>query len=326
MSDTPSIHSVMLTGATGFVGRSVVRSLLAHGLKPVCLVHSPERLLEQHPDVDPERLAAILGSLNDHGALREAASLSQAAIHLAGIILQRRLRGRTFQRVHVCGTRAVTEAVRRAGIKRMVFVSALGTRANASSAYHRSKWVAEECVRASGLDWTILRPSLIHGPDGAFMQLVKRLVCGLFPPAIPYFGDGRAKVQPVYVEDVAHCCVQSLFRDSAVGQVIPLGGPEAYSWVQLFNACRALMPGARRWKPLVSQPIPVAELSAMLSGPPLALAETIFPSLGVYRFDHGQVLMSQEDNVCDHTIAEEAFGIRMRHFEDELALYADLIR
>lgn len=316
----------MVTGATGFVGRSVVRSLLAHGLKPICLVRSRGKLLAQHPDVDPEKWTAIVGSLNDPGALREAADLSQAAIHLVGIILERRLRGQTFERIHVRGTQAVVDAVQRAGITRLVHVSALGTRPNAPSKYHRTKWAAEESVRASALDWTILSPSLIHGPDGEFMRLMKRLMCGLMPPVIPYFGAGRAKVQPVSVEDVAHCCVESLSRSGTVGEVIPLGGPRVYSWVQFFNACRALMPGARRWKPLISQPVPVAKLIATLTGPPMALAEMVIPPLRFYRFDRGQVQMSQEDNVCDHTIAERAFDMRMRPFEDELTLYRDLIR
>ncbi|MHC4695299.1 MAG: NAD-dependent epimerase/dehydratase family protein [Planctomycetota bacterium] len=204
-------------------------------------------------------------------------------------------------------------------------MSALGTRADAVSKYHQTKWAAEECVRASGLDWTILRPSLIHGPNGEFMQLMKRLVCGLAPPVIPYFGDGRAKVQPVSVEDVAHCSVESLLRSETVGEIIPLGGPRAYSWVALYNAFRAVIPGAKRWKPLVAQPVPVAKLTATLTAPPMALAESVIPPLRRYRFDRGQVQMSQEDNVCDHTIAERVFGMTMRSFEDELSLYSDLI-
>src|SRR3972149_1617869 len=83
MAESTSIQSVMLTGATGFVGRAVVRELLARGLRPVCLVRSAEKLRAQHHDVDPERFTPIVGSLSDRGALREAADQSQAAIHLA---------------------------------------------------------------------------------------------------------------------------------------------------------------------------------------------------------------------------------------------------
>jgi len=315
----------MVTGATGFVGQSVVRALLARGLKPICLVRSREKLLGQHPDVDPESWTAVVGSLNDANALREAVDLSQAAIHLVGIIIERRLRGQTFQRIHVKGTRAVIDAARRAGIKRFVHMSAQGTRENAATKYHRTKWEAEEYVRGSDLDWTVFRPSLIHGPNGEFMRLMRRFVAGWTVPVIPYFGDGTARIQPVSVRDVAECMVRSLFDEKTVGRVIPLGGPKTFSWVELYNACRKHIPGAKQWKPMVSQPVALAKVVATVNGPPLALAECVFPSLGIYRFDRGQVQMSQEDNVCDHTIAESIFGTRMRDFEEELSVYAGLI-
>lgn len=320
----PAIERVMVTGATGFVGRSVVRALLAKGVTPVCLVRSRDKLQRQH-DASSDRLITVAGTLSDREALRQAAEQSQAVIHLVGIIIQRRLKGQTFNRIHVLGTRNVLEAARQSGVKRFVHMSALGTRPDAIAIYHRTKWQAEEQVRESGLDWTLFRPSLIHGPDGEFMRLIKRLVCGLVPPVIPYFGSGSARLQPVSVEDVAHCLVESLFRDDTVGTVFPLGGPKAYSWVEFYNACRAMMPGARHWKPLVSQPVPVAKVLALAMAPPLSLIELIAPSLGMFRFDRGQVAMSQEDSVCDHTVAERAFGRRMRSFEEELQAYAEQI-
>jgi len=325
MSEFPSIQRVMVTGATGFVGRAVVRELLAKGLRPVCLVRSAEKLRAQHPEVDPERFTPVVGSLKDRGALRETADVSQAAIHLVGIIIARPLRGQTFTAIHMRGTANVVDAVQQAGIRRYVHMSALGARPDARSTYHRTKWTAEEYVRRSGLDWTIFRPSLIHGPDGEFMRLMKRFTCGLVPPVIPYFGSGQAKVQPVSVKDVAYCFVQSLLDPTTIGKVFPLGGPRAYSWIELYNACRALMPGAKHWKPVVSQPVPLAKLTAILGQPIMGLAETVVPSLGLFRFDAGQVQMSQEDATCDRTIAEKAFNFRTRDFEEELSAYAERI-
>jgi NADH dehydrogenase len=181
-------------------------------------------------------------------------------------------------------------------------------------------------VQKSGLDWTLFRPSIIHGPDGEFMRLMKRFVTGLIPPVIPYFGDGSARVQPVSVKDVAYCFAESLMRPESVGQVFCLGGPRPYTWVEFYNACRVWIPRAKRWKPLVSQPVAVAKAAATLSGPIMAVAELLVPPLGLLRFDRGQVQMSQEDAVCDPAEAERAFGIKMRDFEEELALYADQIR
>ncbi len=322
MSESSAVQNIMVTGATGFVGRSVVRELLARGLRPVCLVRSRQKLIGQHPHVDPDRLAIVQGSLGDRNALRHAAKLSRAAIHLVGIIIARRLKGQTFRRVHAQGTRNVIDAVDEAGIKRFVHMSALGTRPGAVSTYHRTKWAAEEYVTQSGLDWTIFRPSLIHGPEGEFMRMIKRFICGLVPPVIPYFGSGQAKVQPVSVKDVAFCIVEALGRADTFGKVFPLGGPKAYSWIELYNTCRAMMPGAKRWKPFASLPVSGAKVMAALSAPPMALVELAAPSIGTFRFDAGQVQMSQEDSVCDHTLAETAFDMRMRSFEDELALYA----
>lgn len=325
MTEDSGIHSVMVTGATGFVGRRIVRDLLARGVKPICLVRSPKKLFAQHSRVSPERLAAIVGSLSDEKALRVAAELSQAAIHLVGIIVQRPLHGQTFTRIHERGTRNVIDALERAGVKRYVHMSALGSRPGAVAPYHQTKWNAEEMVRGSGLDWTIFRPSLIHGPTGEFMELMHAFMCGLVPPVIPYFGDGSAKLQPVSVKDVAKCFVESVFREDLMGKVIPLGGPNAYSWVEFYNACRTIMPHAKRWKPLVGQPVPVAKMIATLGAPLMALTEAMMPSMRKFRFDKGQVQMSQEDSVCDAAIAETTFGIKMRSFEEELALYADRI-
>lgn len=326
MSENKTLSNVLITGATGFVGRSVVREMLTRGLRPVCLVRNPEKLYRRHSEVDRDRLTVIVGDLGDATALRQAVEQVQAVIHLVGIIIERRLRGQTFQRVHVDGTRNVLEAAQRAGVSRFIHMSALGARADGVSKYHQTKWAAEELVRKSGLHWTIFRPSLIHGPDGEFMQLMKSFICGLMSPVIPYFGTGQARLQPVSVKDVAYCFVESLYREETIGQTYELGGPRRYSWVELYNACRALMPGAKRWKPIVSQPVPVARAIAALSAPVMAVGELLVPPLGLFRFDAGQVQMSQEDNVCDHTVAEKAFGITMRDFEEELMTYADRIR
>lgn len=235
-----------------------------------------------------------------------------------GIIAERRLRGETFEQVHVEGTRRVVEACRAAGVRRLVHMSALGARANAVSRYHQTKWAAEELVRESGLDWTIFRPSVIHGPEGEFMGLLKTLACGLSVPVMPHFGDGQYRVQPVSVRDVATCFVRSLGMPETVGKTYELGGPEAMSWKGLYRVCRETMPGAKLWKPVVGQPVPVAKLLAMT-----VMRLPILPR--ALRFNLDQVQMSQEDSVCDIGPVEETFGIKMRDFRRELGEYAAMI-
>ena len=242
-SDPPFPARVLLTGATGFVGRSVLRELIAKGHKAVCLVRDRDAFLASAKHLPADRFEVVSGSIFDHESLAAAAQGADAAIHLVGVIQENRLRGQTFERVHVEGTLNVLSACKAAGIRRYLHMSALGTRRDAISEYHRTKWLGECHVRDSGLDWTIFRPSIIHGPDGEFMHMMKTFVCdvtvpalGFFPlfiPVIPYFGDGMKQLQPVSVRDVAHCFVAALSLPATIGKIYELGGPEALTWKEL---------------------------------------------------------------------------------------------
>src|ERR1700722_10557962 len=114
---------------------------------------------------------SIPGGFFDPAAVDRAVAGCRAVIHLVGIIRENPRQGITFARMHVSATRALVTAAKRAGIKRFLHMSALGTRAGAPSTYHQTKWEAEQIVRSSGLDWTIFRPSLIHGPTGELMKM-----------------------------------------------------------------------------------------------------------------------------------------------------------
>lgn len=318
MSEPDCPKRIMLTGATGFVGRYVFRELVSRGFTPVCLVRSPQKMRCVAGGVAPACYATVQGTLFEPAALAEAADGCQAVIHLVGVILENRRQGQTFGRIHCEGTRRVLEAAQNAGTRRYIHMSAIGTRPDAVSRYHRTKYEAEQSVRNSGLAYTIFQPSVIHGPDGEFMQLMKSFVCGLFPPVMPYFGTGNNLLQPVSVKDVAYCFVEALTKDDAIGQTYPLGGPDRCNWKEFYETCRELIPGARRWKPKVGQPVFVAKL----------LARTIMKTPLVpqaMRFNVSQVQMSQEDSVCDTRVVEDAFGIRLRSFRQELALYGDRV-
>ncbi len=323
--EPPFLARVFLTGGSGFVGRSVIRELVARGHLPVCLVRDRQRFVSSLPGLPADRFETVAGDLFDDAALAKAAEGADAAIHLVGIIAENRIRGQTFERIHVEGTRRVVAASKAAGVKRYVHMSALGTRAGAASEYHRTKWAAENFDRESGLEWTIFRPSVIHGPGGEFMRLMKTMVCkavvpalGFIPapfPVIPYFGDGQARLQPIHVKDVAHCFVAALRLPETIGKIYELGGPEAMSWKELYRTCRELIPGAKKWKPMVGQPVWAAKLTAMT-----VMKLPILPPL--LRFNVGQVQMSQEDSVCDIEPIEKTFGIKLRDFREELRAYA----
>lgn len=305
MADAPL--NVAITGATGFVGRHVLDHLLSAGHHARALARDPDRAgLRDRPGV-----TVVAGDLFDHAALRRLVDGADAVVHLVGIIAERPARGQTFERVHVEGASNLLAAARGGGVKRWIHMSALGARPDAPATYHRTKFEAEQRVRGSGLDWTIFRPSMIHGPDGEFMQMVRRFCTGWFPPFLPYFGrgllgnEGGGTIQPIWVEDVARCFTAALTSAKAVGQIYTLGGPMVYTWPAMYELCRDVFtPGSRRRPRGV--PVWYAKLIAGLPGVP---------------FNRDQVLMSQEDNTCSTAKAAADFGFQPADFASTLAEY-----
>src|SRR5437762_13145867 len=177
---------VFVTGGSGFVGSAVIDELTSRGYSVNALVN--RRAVDDRGGV----VRSVAGGLFDAEALEEGIGDCEAVIHLVGIIMERPGKGVTFQRIHFEGTQRVVDAAKRAGVRRYVHMSALGVRPDAISTYHKTKYRAEQYVRASGLDWTILRPSLIHGPKGEFMQMEAAWSRHKAPPFLfmPYFGGG----------------------------------------------------------------------------------------------------------------------------------------
>lgn len=300
---------VFVTGAGGFVGRAVVGELAARGRGVVALVRKPDARFagEARP---------VVGDLFDAAALDDGMKGCDAVVHLVGIIKEVPSRGVTFDRIHREGTMRVLAAARRNGVRRFVHMSALGSRPDADSEYHKTKFRAEEAVRASGLDLTILRPSMIHGPGGEFMKMEAAWARGTAAPfvAMPYFGAGllglrrAGLLQPVYVGDVARAFADALDKPETIGQAYDLGGPERMSWPQLHAVASEAIVGRRR----VSLPLPAWYAKALAAVVPRALLP----------FNRDQVVMSQEDNVCDLTAFVRAFGWEPRPFRQTLEAYA----
>jgi NADH dehydrogenase len=234
-------------------------------------------------------------------------------IHLVGIIMERPHQGQTFEKIHVESTNRLISAASHHGVKRWIHMSALGTRPNAVSRYHQSKWRAEEHVRESDIPFTIIRPSIIHGHDGEFMQMVKGFCRGNSPPFLPYFGSGLfgqrggGHVQPAWVEDVARCFVDALSNPATINETYPLGGPEVYTWPQLYTTCQRYIPGANLRKKPKAVPVWLAKLVA---GKPLV------------PFNRDQVIMSQEDSTCQTSKVEQDFNFKLAPFEPTFAEYA----
>ena len=303
-------RTIYLDGATGFVGGHVLRALRKAGFAVRVLVNR-----EKLPADDPE-VVSIPGGLFDKDAVREAMRGCVAAIHLVGIIMEKPAKGVTFERIHADGTRAVLAAARELNVKRFVHMSALGTRANAVSRYHQSKWIGEEYVRLSGLDWTIFRPSMIHGPDGEFMQMAaswarKRKAPWLF---MPYFGAGvvgtgqKRRIAPVYVEDVASAFVRAIDTPETIGKTIDLVGADTMTWPEMHQTIAQAVVGRGRWV----MPIPAWYAKTIATLTPANLIP----------FNKAQVQMALEDNTGDASQMRELLEIEPRGFASALAGYA----
>jgi len=305
--------TVALTGASGFVGGHVLARLLTDGHKVRALVRSPARF---DPKVSDAKLTVVEGGLFDDRALAELLDGVAVVIHLVGIIRQRARRGQTFDRIHHEATRRLIVAAKQAGEPRWLHMSALGTGPRAVSAYHRTKWQGEQVVRSSGLAYTIMRPSIIHGPDGEFMEMVKGFWQKRFPPFVPYFGSGplglggAGHLQPVWVEDVARCFAEAMSNDRTIHETYPLGGPDVYTWPGFYEACKKYLPNPRE-KKIVAVPVWYARL---IAGKPLV------------PFNKDQVIMSQEDSTCAIGKVQTDFGFELAAFEPTFAEYADQIR
>ena len=291
---------ILVTGANGFVGRHLVERLRKDGIAVRALVRDPSRA-QKLRDLGAEVAA---GDVSDPVSLETAAAGCDRVIHLVGIIQEGR--GFTFRSIHVDGTRNVLAAAKKAGVKQFFHQSALGTRENARSEYHRTKWDAEQLVGASGLPYTILRPSLIYGPGDLFTIRLAEMI--KLAPVLPVIGSGRSKVQPIFIGDVTACIARAVMDDRFLNKAFEIGGPEQLTYEEVTKAIAAVL-GVKR----STVHMPMFFMRTMAK-----VAETVLPKPPLTT---DQLIMLQEDNVCDLKDIREAFGIEPVKFREGLAKF-----
>lgn len=232
------LKNVCVIGGSGFVGRHVVHLLAAQG----CDVRVPTRNRERAKHLILLPTVDVLDA-NVH-AETELAALTRgvdAVINLVGVLHDAR-GSRGFEQAHVALTRKVIAACQANGVRRYVHMSALGADSNGPSKYQRTKGAAEALVRASNLDWTLFRPSVIFGRDDSFLNLFAMLL-KLAP--VMFLASPNARFQPVFVEDVARAFVRSLADLAAYGKSYDLCGPRVYTLRELVELVGAIT-GRRR--------------------------------------------------------------------------------
>jgi uncharacterized protein YbjT (DUF2867 family) len=224
--------NVFLTGATGFIGGHILRALSAHGYRVSCLLRSASR----QAVVSHASLKELPGVRIVEGEWTHAESwIDQVAghdlvINAVGII--RETRRASFAQVQTCAPIALFEAAARAGVSKIVQISALGADEMARSGFHRSKLAADQYLARSGVPYVILRPSLVYGPGNHSMAFFSRLAR---LPVTPVPGDGWYRVQPLFIDDLVRAVLIALQRPDLSASVVDIGGGEVLTFNDLLD-------------------------------------------------------------------------------------------
>ena len=288
---------VLVTGATGFLGRRVVRELQDRHHQVRCLVHTPgrERLF-------PDRSVEIhYGSVSDPAALADAFYDVEVVVHLVGIIRQRKRL--TYDQINRQGVANVVEAAKGTRLKHFIQVSAIGADNSPAYPFLYSKWRGEQEVIGGGVPYTIIRPSIIFGRGDEFLNALAGLV--RIAPVMPVVGSGRNRFQPISVGDVARCIVIAVDRQDLKGKIIEIGGPEQLSYNEIISVVVKTL-GKKRLR--VHIPVWLMYLATLVMEkvqprPPITI---------------DQLRMLSIRNVAEPGVVEETFGFTPRRLEGNI--------
>jgi len=287
------MERIAITGATGFVGRYIVKELLSKGFKVYALVRNTGKLKSFFSD----KVVGVEVDFYKKDSIKKALEeiKPDALIHLIGILTEDRRKNVTFYNTHYLIPKNLYEVCEDQGINRVIHMSTLGTHKDAPSEYHKTKYMAEEFLSSSGLKYTIFRPSIILGPEQRLFFDMWKIT--KFLPVIALPGGGSYLFQPVDVRDVTCAFVNSLEKEESVGKVYELCGKERVSFKTLledifsyWNRKVLLIP-----TPKVVMYFAGKVVENLLSPPP---------------FSSDQMLMMWRDNVCGLDQDVETEGVK----------------
>lgn len=266
-------------GGAGFIGRYIVKRLAARGFTVRVAGRDPERALALKPMGVPGQILPVRATVTDPRAVTAAVSGASVVINCVGILFESA--GSKFSAVQAEAPGTIAAAAAAAGARRLVHLSAIGADAASPSVYARTKAAGEAAVLAAFPDATILRPSIVFGPEDGFFNRFGTMARLL--PALPVYGGGRTRFQPVYVGDVADAAMAALDRDEARGATYELGGPRAYTFRALIDY---ILDQTGRRRLVLDLPFSVGELQARL-----------FELLPTPPLTRDQLLLLRRDNV-----------------------------
>src|SRR5271170_2172225 len=296
-------------GGAGFIGRYVVKRLAARGdVVPVgCRNAEGAKFLRPMGDVGQVEPLSVV--IDDEVVLPAFLAGSGALVNCVGIL--RESGSQTFERAHHTGPAALARIARDAGVERFVHISAIGAELRSASAYARTKAAGEAAVRDAFPTVTILRPSVVFGPEDQFFNRFAAMAT--ISPVLPVIGGGHTRFQPVYVGDVADAVLKCLDDPATAGRTYELGGPKVYTFRELIEL---LLGEIRRKRVVVDLPFGLAafeaRLMSILPTPPLT---------------PDQVELLKRDNVVSSgAMTLAALGIPATAVEGILATYLDRFR
>ncbi len=296
--------AVTVFGGSGFVGRQIVKCLAADGWKVRVAVRHPERATLLRDYAGSGQVKVLRADVWEEATVTPAVAGASAVINTVGHYVTRG--NATFEAIHGQGALHVARQAKRAGVQRLVHISGLGADTGSASPYVRARGRGEILVREAFDEVTILRPSVIFGPEDAFLN--KLAAMARQAPILPLFGTGATRLQPVFVGDVAAACVRAVDDQATAGQVFELGGPRIYSYKTLLQLVLNRI-GRQR----LLLPVPfllwevLATLLSILSNPPLT---------------RDQVTLMKTDNILTGSARTlQDLGVRPTAVEEIISSY-----
>lgn len=293
---------LLITGATGYIGRHLVARLVEKGERPRCLVRDTRKAASLLPS---DNVEFVQGDTTHLDSLQTAMPGVDTIVHAAFITADHKQSpGNHYEETNVQGTANVIKAAKEGGVKRVIEMSGLGTKPDKPGSYMQGRYLAEKLLKESGLDWTIIQPSVLFGKDAPFIKGLSDLI--QTAPVVPLIGGGSVMFQPIYVEDVVTVVIKVL-EDPAgtTGKTYTIGGPEYYTFTQVIDALLRSMHKTRMklYAPTPLVGIGAAVMEAVLPKPPLTRA-----AMTLFSFD----------NTTDLNSVERDFGFQPTSFHSYL--------